>query len=130
MLTLIQLFLNYIFKIAIGCVEKPKPPIRFEIEFSSKRKENLYGTAIFHDEKLKISVKPSKNIEVMRIPFNILGIMNEIHLVRFSGKTGAYTEYRPKIQNSLKKIEIESDEMLNDLIKSKKKYDTIEIFVN
>ena len=56
--------------------------------------------------------------------------MNEIHLVRFSGKTGAYTEYRPEIQDSLKGIEIESSEILNDLIKSKKKYDTIEIFVN
>ena len=111
-------------------VKKPKPPIKFEINLTSNRGNNLYGAAIFHDKKFKISMKPSKNVEIMKIPFNILGIMNEIHLVRFSGKTGAYTEYRPEIQDSLKGIEIESSEILNDLIKSKKKYDTIEIFVN
>ena len=111
-------------------MEKPKPPIKFEIKFTTKKKDNLYGNAIFHDEKFKIIVKPLKNIESIKLPFNILGIMNESHLVRFSGKVGVYTEYRPQIQNSTKNIEVESDKILNDLIKTKNKYDTIEIFVN
>ena len=111
-------------------MEKPKPPIKFEIELTSIRKENIHGTVIFHNTRFKITVKPTESIEIMKIPFTILGIMNEIHLVRFSGVTGAYTEYRPMIQDSPKGIEIESDEILNDLAKSKKKYDTVEIFIN
>ena len=111
-------------------MEKPKPPIKFDIKLNSIRKKNIHGTAIFHDKEFKISIKPEGDLEVMKIPFKILGIMDEIHLVRFSGVTGAYTEYRPMVQDSLKGIEIESDEILRDLSKSKKKYDTIEIFVN
>ena len=111
-------------------MERPKPPVKLDIELTSIRGKNIYGTAIFHDKEFKISIKPEENVEIMKIPFNILGIMGEIHLVRFSGVTGAYTEYRPTIQNSSKDIEIESDEILRDLTKSKKKYDVIEIFVN
>ena len=130
MLTLTRKFLNYIFKKMNSAMEKPKPPIKFDIKLNSIRKKNIHGTAIFHDKEFKISIKPEGDLEVMKIPFKILGIMDEIHLVRFSGVTGAYTEYRPMVQDSLKGIEIESDEILGDLSKSKKKYDTIEIFVN
>lgn len=130
MLTLTRKFLNYIFKKMNCAMEKPKPPIKFDIKLNSIRKKNIHGTAIFHDKEFKISIKPEGDLEVMKIPFKILGIMDEIHLVRFSGVTGAYTEYRPMVQDSLKGIEIESDEILSDLSKSKKKYDTIEIFVN
>ena len=104
--------------------------LRPHIKLASIRKKNIHGTAIFHEKEFKISIKPEKNVQVMKIPFKILGIMDEIHLVRFSGVTGAYTEYRPIIQDSSKGIEIESDEIIRDLSKSKKKYDTIEIFVN
>ena len=111
-------------------MQKPKPPVKFDVELTSIRKKNIHGTAIFHEKEFKILIKPEGDVEVMKIPFKILGIMDEIHLVRFSGVTGAYTEYRPMVQDSLKGIEIESDEILRDLSKSKKKYDTIEIFVN
>ena len=111
-------------------MQKTKPQVKFDIELISIRKKNIHGTAIFHEKEFKISIKPEENVQVMKIPFKILGIMYEIHLVRFSGVTGAYTEYRPTIQNSSKDIEIESDEILRDLTKSKKKYDVIEIFVN
>ena len=111
-------------------MQKPKPPVKFDIELTSIRKKNIHGTAIFHEKEFKISIKPEENVQVMKIPFKILGIMDEIHLVRFSGVTGAYTEYRPMVQDSSKGIQIESDEILRDLSKSKKKYDTIEIFVN
>ncbi len=129
MLTFIRRFLNYILKKNEIHMEKPKPPIKFKINLISNR-EKIDGIAIFHDQEFKISVKATKNIEIMKIPFKILGIMDEPHLVRFSGETGVYTEYRPIIQDSSKDIEIESDEILRDLSKSKKKYDTIEIFVN
>ena len=129
MLTFIRRFLNYILKKNEIHMEKPKPPIKFKINLISNR-EKIDGIAIFHDQEFKISVKATKNIEIMKIPFNILGIMDESHLVRFSGETGAYTEYRPIIQDSSKDIEIQSDEILRDLSNSKKKYDTIEIFVN
>ncbi len=109
-------------------MKEPKPPIKFDMKLSSIRKKCLYGNAIFHDKKFKISIKPTENTDTMKIPFKILGIMDEIHLVRFSGTSGAYTEYRPIIQNSSKGIEIESDEILRDV--SKMKYNTIEIFVN
>jgi len=111
-------------------MEKPKPPLKFNMELSSIRKKCLYGNAIFHDKKFKISIKPTENTDVIKIPFKVLGIMDEIHLVRFSGTSGVYTEYRPIIQDSSKDIEIESDEILRDLSKIKTKYDTIEIFVN
>ena len=89
-------------------MQKPKPPVKFDIELTSARKKNIYGTAIFHEKEFKISIKPEENVQVMKIPFKILGIMDEIHLVRFSGVTGAYTEYRPMVQDSSKGIEIES----------------------
>jgi len=111
-------------------METPKPPIKFKISLISNRGKNIDGIAIFHDQEFKISVTATKNIEVMKIPFKILGIMDESHLIRFSGETGVYTEYRPIIQDSSKNIEIQSDEILRDLSKSKKKYDTIEIFIN
>ena len=56
--------------------------------------------------------------------------MNECHLVRISGQTGAYTEYRPKIKNSVKNIQIESNTVFNDIDCAQEKYDSIEIFVN
>ncbi len=111
-------------------MEKPKAPLKFKIKYTNIRKKNVHGTVIFHGQNYKFIVKPSDDKEIMKIPFNILGIMNENHLVRFSGITGTYTEYRPIIQNSVKEIEIESDEILKYMSKSKNKYDTIEIFVN
>ena len=130
MLTTIKKLLDYIFEKVNYVMKKPKPPIKFDFRINLKKNDKLYGTAIFHEQEYKLVIKASKNLEMMKIPFNILGIMNEYHLVRFSGITGAYTQYKPKIENSHDKIEIESSEILVDLGKQKQKYDTVEIFVN
>lgn len=108
----------------------PKAPIRFEIVISGKRNDSLYGLARFHNEEYKITISRSEKTEKMKIPFNILGIMNEHHLVRISAETGAYTEYRPKIENSLKNIQIESNTVFDDMESTQEKYDSIEVFVN
>ena len=114
----------------IKFVTLPKAPIRFELLITGKKKDSLYGRVTFHNEEYKITFRQSKKTEKMKIPFSILGIMNEPHLVRISGKTGAYTEYRPKIENSSKNIEVESDTIFNDIEKIWEKYSSIEIFVN
>ena len=111
-------------------MNKPNPPIKFELLIESEKNNKLYGKAIFHEHEYEIVITSSKNSELMKIPFNILGIMYEVHLVRFSGKTGAYTQYTPKIENTHDKIMIESNEILHDLSQHTEKYDTIEIFVN
>ena len=108
----------------------PKAPIKFELVISGKRKDSLYGRVRFHDEEYKITINKSEKTEKIKIPFIILGIMNECHLVRISGQAGAYTEYRPKIENSVKNIQIESNTVFNDIESAKEKYDSIEIFVN
>ena len=59
-------------------MQKPKPPVKFDIELTSIRKKNIHGTAIFHEKEFKISIKPEENVQVMKIPFKILGIMDEI----------------------------------------------------
>jgi|TARA_B100000959_G_C14692976_1_gene505518 hypothetical protein len=109
---------------------KPRAPIKFQVIIMNDNDVGLHGTAMFHEKEYKLTIMPEKNTETMKIPFNVLGIMNENHLVRFSGKSGAYTEFKPEIKNSTKDIEIESTEILNDLEKQETKYDTIEIFVN
>ena len=88
----------------IECMTLPKAPIKFELVISGKRKDGLYGRVRFHDEEYKITINKSEKTEKIKIPFIILGIMNECHLVRISGQAGAYTEYRPKIENSVKKF--------------------------
>jgi len=47
-----------------------------------------------------------------------------------SGITGAYTEFRLEVHESSKNIEIYSSTIIDDVKTSKKKYDTVEIFVN
>mgnify|MGYP001257561822 FL=1 len=111
-------------------MKEPKKPIKLKISFLDTENELVYGKIIFRNSHYDLLIKTSKNNELFNIPFNIIGIMNEPHLVRFSGETGAYTEFRPNFQKSEKVIEIESTILLNDLIGSIKKYDTIEIFVN
>ena len=111
-------------------MQEPKPPLKFKIKISSKRENNLYGKAIFHNNIYKLVVKPSKGNDSIKIPFKILGIMNEPHLVRLSGITGAYTEFRLEVHESPKNIEIYSSSIIDDVKTSKKKYDTVEIFVN
>ncbi len=130
MLTTIKKLLDYIFEKVNYVMKKPKPPIKFDFRINLEKNDKLYGTAIFHGQEYKLVIKASKNFQKMKIPFNVLGIMNENHVVRFSGITGAYTQYRPKIEDSHDKIEIESSEILVDLCKQKQKYDTVEIFVN
>ena len=130
MLTTIKKLLDYIFEKVNYVMKKPKPPIKFDFLINLEKNDKLYGTAIFHGQEYKLVIKASKNFQKMKIPFNVLGIMNENHVVRFSGITGAYTQYRPKIEDSHDKIEIESSEILVDLCKQKQKYDTVEIFVN
>ena len=93
----------------IECMTPPKAPIKFELVISGKRKDSLYGRVRFHDEEYKITINKSEKTEKIKIPFIILGIMNECHLVRISGQTGAYTEYRPKIEDSVKNIQIEKE---------------------
>ena len=56
--------------------------------------------------------------------------MHEVHLVRLSGISGAYTEFRLKIFESSKDIEINSSTILEDVMQNIKKYDTMEIFIN
>ena len=111
-------------------MQQPKPPLKFKIKISSKRENNLYGKAIFHNNIYKLVVKPSKGNDSIKIPFKILGIMNEPHLVRLSGTVGAYTEFRLEVHESSKNIEIYSSTIIDDVKTSKKKYDTVEIFVN
>tara|TARA_B110000014_G_scaffold2285_1_gene1715 strand:- start:2347 stop:2682 length:336 start_codon:yes stop_codon:yes gene_type:complete len=111
-------------------MQQPKPPLKFKIKISSKRENNLYGKAIFHNNIYKLVVKPSKGNDSIKIPFKILGIMNEPHLVRLSGAVGAYTEFRLEVHESSKNIEIYSSTIIDDVKTSKKKYDTVEIFVN
>ena len=130
MLTTIKKLLDYIFEKVNYVMKKPKPPIKFDFLINLEKNDKLYGTAIFHGQEYKLVIKASKNFQKMKIPFNVLGIMNENHVVRFSGITGVYTQYRPKIEDSHDKIEIESSEILDDLCNQKQKYDTVEIFVN
>ena len=111
-------------------MQQPKPPLKFKIKISSKRENNLYGKAIFHDNTYKLVVKPTEDNDNIKIPFKILGIMNEPHLVRLSGAVGAYTEFRLEVHKSSKNIEIYSSTIIDDVKTSKKKYDTVEIFVN
>lgn len=130
MLTTIKKLLDYIFEKVNYVMKKPKHPIKFDFRINLEKNDKLYGTAIFHGQEYKLVIKASKNFQKMKIPFNVLGIMNENHVVRFSGITGVYTQYRPKIEDSHDKIEIESSEILVDLCNQKQKYDTVEIFVN
>jgi len=111
-------------------MQSPKPPLKFKIEITSKLENNLYGKAIFHDNTYKLLVKPTEDNDSIKIPLKILGIMNESHLVRLSGVTGAYTEFKLMVDESLKNIEIHSSTIMDDVKNNKKKYDTIEIFVN
>ena len=100
-------------------MQEPKPPLKFKIKINSK-----------HDNTYKLVVKPTEDNDNIKIPFKILGIMNEPHLVRLSGITGAYTEFRLEVHESPKNIEIYSSSIIDDVKTSKKKYDTVEIFVN
>ena len=118
--------IDHIFFDALNPIEKYYGDKKDKLWNNLVSQENWYK----HPEYESMMDFTSKNFEMMKIPFNILGIMNEYHLVRFSGITGAYTQYKPKIENSHDKIEIESSEILVDLGKQKQKYDTVEIFVN
>ena len=111
-------------------MEKPKPPLKFEVKITNKLKENLYGKAIFHEKSYELVIKSANNNTGIKIPFKVLGIMHEEHLVRLSGISGAYTEFRLKILESSKDIEINSSRILEDVMQNKKKYDTMEIFIN
>ena len=111
-------------------MQQPKPPLKFKIKINSKRKNNLYGEAIFHDNNYNLVIKPKQDNNNIKIPFKILGIMHEPHLVRLSGVTGSYTEFRLEVSESLEDIEINSSTIIDDVKTNKKKYDTVEIFVN
>ena len=67
---------------------------------------------------------------LLKIPFVILGIMHQPHLVRLSGITGTYIEFRPKIDTNSKNIIIESSDIFNEMKHNKEKYNMMEIFVN
>ena len=111
-------------------MEKPKPPLKFEVKITNKSKENLYGKAIIHEKSYKLVIKSTNSNVGIKIPFKVLGIMHEEHLVRLSGISGAYTEFRLKIFESSKDIEINSSTILEDVMQNIKKYDTMEIFIN
>ena len=111
-------------------MQSPKPPLKLKIKISSSRENNLYGKAIFHDNNYKLIIKPTEGKDSIKIPFKILGIMHEPHLVRLSGARGAYTEFRLEVSESSENIEIHSSTIIDDIKTSEMKYDTIEIFVN
>ena len=78
----------------------------------------------------ELVIKSTNSNVGIKIPFKVLGIMHEEHLVRLSGISGAYTEFRLKIFESSKDIEINSSTILEDVMQNIKKYDTMEIFIN
>ena len=64
---------------------KTKTPLKFEVKITNKSKENLYGKAIFHEKSYKLVIKSTNSNVGIKIPFKVLGIMHEEHLVRLSG---------------------------------------------
>ena len=111
-------------------MEKPKPPLKFQVKITNRLNDGLYGRVIFHEKSYKMVIKSTNDNDCLKIPFNLLGIMNTQHLVRLSGISGAYTEFRLTILKSFKDIEIISSTIFEDIAENKKKYDRMEIFIN
>ena len=106
-----------------------KLPFKLKIKYLTKNKNDLEGTAMFHNKKYSVSIHAQKNEKVIKVPFSVLGVTDNEILVRLSSASGVYVQDHVKFKGTEKNLEIDSELIFQEILNNKIKFDTLEIFV-
>ena len=105
-----------------------KLPFKIKICSIDFQKTHFAGEVEFHEKKFPFSIKPSVENRLIRIPFDVIGVQNQISLVRISVINGVYSEDRLLVENKSSSLDIHSFPIFDEISKKYNMLDTIEIF--
>ena len=105
-----------------------KLPFKIKICSIDFQKTHFAGEVEFHEKKFPFSIKPSVENRLIRIPIDLIGVQNQISLVRISGINGVYSEDRLLVENKSSSLDIHSFPIFDEISKKYNMLDTIEIF--
>ena len=104
-----------------------KLPIMVKIMSIDKHDDYCDGEIEFHDKKFIFKIV--KNYEkTLKIPFDIIGVKNQMVLLRISGINGIYSEENLKITGTSTFLEINSSQILDDIGQKFSMFNTFEFF--
>ena len=104
-----------------------KLPIMIKIMSIDKHHDYCDGEIEFHDKKFMFKIAQN-NEKTLKIPFPIIGVKNQMTLLRISGINGVYSEENLKITGTSTFLEINSSQILDDIGQRFSMFDTFEFF--
>ena len=104
-----------------------KLPIMVKIMSFNKHDDYCDGEIEFHDKKFMFKIFQNDE-KTLKIPFPIIGVKNQMILLRISGINGIYSEENLKITGTSTFLEINSSQILDDIGQRFSMFDTFEFF--
>jgi hypothetical protein len=105
-----------------------KLPFKIKICSIDFQKTHFAGEVEFHEKKFPFSINPSVENRLIRIPFDVIGVQNQISLVRISGINGIYSEDHLLVEKNSSSFDIHSFPIFDEISKKYNMLDTIEVF--
>ena len=105
-----------------------KLPFKMKVISIDFQKTHYNGEIEFHGKKFPLSFQPNVDEQVIKIPFDVIGVKHQNVLVRISGMNGIYAEDHLKLEGKSSSLEIHSFPICDEISKSYTMLDTIEIF--
>jgi len=105
-----------------------KLPFKMKINSIDFQSPDFHGEIEFHEKKFPFKIMAVIEKQTIKLPFDVIGIKNQEALVRVSGMNGIYSEDHLKLEGKSSSLEIYSDGICDEIVKSYTMLDTIEIF--
>ena len=98
------------------------------MKYLNANTDSYQGKATFHEKEYPININTQSNESTIKVPFPVMGITDDVILVRVSGPSGVYAQDHLKFEGKSEWIEINSKLISFEIADNQNKFDTIEIF--